>query len=140
MSRLLPLLLLVLGCGEYNTDCINGCNLIVEGSPGPQGPAGSPGPAGRDGVDGNPGKDGEPGVRGPAGPQGAPGTRVAPVLPCPSLPGNYPEVLLCIDNALYAVYNDTGTTTRYVLVPPGTYRTTDGRACYFQVIEGCNIK
>lgn len=91
------------------------------------------------------GVQGPPGPQGPQGEQGAPGLSgsiVTPVVTCPSLPGSYPEVLLCIDDVLFAVYADGGSATkvRYVELPPGVYTTTDGRDCTFRVISGCEIE
>lgn len=147
MSTTSILILLLASCGQQ-LDCVDGCTphyTVIAGSPGPQGANGSPGPAGspgRDGVGilGDTGAPGMPGSPGPIGPAGAASTQVYPVFPCPTVGGSYPEVFLCIDSVLYAVYNDSGTTTRYVQVPPGNYRTTDGRSCYFRVVEGCTIQ
>lgn len=116
------------------------------GPAGPQGPQGEPGlpgaqgPQGERGQDGIAGVDGTDGIDGSDGVPGVPGTSVVPVPICPHIGGNYPEVLLCIDNKLYAVFTEgTVLTTRYVQVPTGTYRTTDGRMCLFRVTTGCTL-
>jgi hypothetical protein len=88
---------------------------------------------------------GAPGPQGPAGEQGPPGlngTFITPVLPCPDLAGAFPEVLLCIDETLYAVYDGNGANkdVRYVELIPGNYVTTDGRGCNFTVIQNCEIQ
>lgn len=113
----------------------------VDGATGPQGPQGvqgiqgepglpgERGVAGRDGTDGINGQDGEPGL------PGAPGTIITPVIPCPTRSGAFPEVLLCIDNTLYAVF--VGSQTRYAAIPAGSYQTTDGRYCNFHVEATC---
>lgn len=111
------------------------------GPEGPQGPQGEQGLKGEDGTDGIDGKDGE---QGPPGPQG-PVTKISlyPVTPCRETADDYdyPEVLMCINDKLFAVFDSSSKgEVRYVLVPPGTYRTTDGRDCKFRVIEACDIE
>jgi hypothetical protein len=88
----------------------------------------------KDGVAGLPGErgaDGEPGLPGSAG------TIITPVIPCPTRSGAFPEVLLCIDNTLYAVF--VGSQTRYAAIPAGSYQTTDGRYCNFRVESTCTL-
>jgi hypothetical protein len=138
MGAALAAMLWLTGCGQLDqaNDCmINGhaCRDEIKGEPGPVGPVGPPGevgpvgPAGRDGesIQGLP---------------GTPGSQITPMTVCPLAPGAYPEVLLCIDSALYAVFNDSGTTTRYVMVPPGRYVSTDGRQVQFSVADACEIE
>ena len=132
------LLLLLLACGQSNQalDCIrqgNQCRDELKGEKGDPGDRGEVGPAGRDGesIVGPPGSNGMDGID---------GTIIEPMTVCPLVPGAYPEVLLCIDQSLYAVFNDSGTTTRYVRVPPGTYRTTDSRNVHFRVINACMME
>ncbi len=103
-----------------------------------QGPPGEPGSVG---PRGEPGKDGES-IVGPQGSPGKDGSIITPVIPCPTLGGSHPEVLLCIDQKLYAVYDGyQAQDTRYVQLEVGTtYQTTDGRACIFRVLTGCNLQ
>ena len=112
-------------CGETKAS-------VAHGEQGPTGPQGSQGIAGRDGTDGVDGKDGAPGL---------PGSSITPVIPCPNKSGSFPEVLLCIDNKLYAVFVETGSTktVRYSQIPAGNYQTTDGRSCNFTVSNSCTL-
>ena len=95
----------------------------------------------QDGVDGSDGLSGAPGqvgvgIQGPVGPQGpsgAPGTIVTVVPLCPNLPGVYPEVLLRINGLLYAFLEGGNNLGRLVYVGPGSYSSSDGRACSFTV-------
>lgn len=105
-----------------------------------KGKDGEPGKPGPQGIQGESGEQGEIGVQGPAGRDGQDGSHITPVIPCPDDTRSYPEVLLCIDNQLYAVYDQEPNKVRYVQVSPGTYTTTDGRSCTFTVADGCNIK
>jgi hypothetical protein len=137
--RYLLLAALLLGCGdEWKED--------FRGKDGRDGIAGKPGREGDTGSQGLPGKDGQQGVAGTDGvdgqdgSDGEDGTQIYPVVPCPDLAGSYPEVLMCIDDSLYAVMVGNGKNTRYVYLPPGFYQTTDGRNCNFEVAEGCNVE
>jgi hypothetical protein len=48
--------------------------------------------------------------------------------------------MMCIDNVLYAVYDDGSVNDiHYTAIPPGWYMSTDGRNCVFQLISGCTI-
>src|SRR4051812_46465108 len=86
MKKFIIALLLSLGaCGVTRTTYLL-----------PQGPQGEKGEQGQQGQQGEPGQPGAPGLN---------GTLVLPVLPCPSLPGSYPEVFLCIEDKLYAVFD-----------------------------------
>ncbi len=109
--------------------CPDGSTAIVNdgiaGDRGDQGPAGVQGSTGPQGIDGN---------------QGVPGSSVVPILPCPSLTSPYPEELFCIDRTLYAVYDANSAQVHLAAIPAGNYVTTDGRACHFTVIAGCEIQ
>ena len=126
----------VVTCGDTESVINNG----ADGETGPRGAEGAQGPAGRDGLDG---VDGSPGVKGDQGEPGMPGASgsiITPVIPCPSKSGSYPEVLLCIENKLYASFTSNNHhDVRYAEVGPGNYQTTDGRACVFSVVSGCTL-
>ena len=150
------------------TTCPDGTTETVsDGQQGSAGAGGSTGAAGHDGVSGHDGVAGKDGLYGPTGPAGVDGAQgvqgavgdtgavgatgaqgfpghdgsvITPVVPCPADTSGYPEVLLCIDSVLYAVYDDSGTDVHYAVIPPGSYRTTDGRQCTFAVTAGCGIK
>ncbi len=162
MRWLFVIALLAWACGEhYNhfKDCLDGCDQIrpfVAPSPGIDGSSCSvfKTTAGAeitctDGtsaqiMNGRDGAMGETGSTGPSGIQGQmgnPGTSIRPVLLCPEVPGAFPEVLLCINDHLYAVYdaNRPGE-VHYTEVVPGYYRSTDGRECRFRVLTGCEIE
>lgn len=89
-------------------------------------------------------KDGAPGVNGDAGVPGATGVAgKSPVIEvvtlCPTVPGNYPEILWRLDNGkLYAVYA-SGANVHLTEVPPGMYISTDGRNCTFTVQADLSI-
>jgi hypothetical protein len=70
----------------------------------------------------------------------APQLDIDPIIPCPTVLGSYPEVLLCIANELFAVYDGGPNKDRLVSVPPGSYVTSDGRNCNFSVVQGCEIQ
>ena len=95
------------------------------------------------------GEKGEPGDQGPIGPKGSPGPKgdtgtaapnpnIYPLQLCPDIPGPYPEVLMCFNGRLFAVYGDPKRIS-YVEVTPGKYLTTDGRPCYFIVKSKCEV-
>jgi hypothetical protein len=110
------------------------------GQMGPTGKAGDKGEPGRDGLSGKDGTDGINGSDGIDGSPGSPGSLIVPIIPCPSRVGQYPEVLMCIDDKLYAVFVGSGlNSVRYSEIPPGRYQTTDGRACNFSVTSGCTL-
>lgn len=118
-----------------------------DGAPGEQGEAGPAGPqgvSGSNGLDGRNGSDGVDGSDGLPGTPGIPGSLITPIIPCPNKPGSFPEVLLCIDNKLYAVFvGGTGGNAkevRYSQIPAGNYMTTDGRSCAFHVTNTCNLE
>jgi hypothetical protein len=84
------------------------------------------------------------GATGPTGPTGADGApapvqpySVTAVLdPCGDAPGRIDEVLLQLaSGALLASFSDDvgGTNTRFALLGPGSYSTTDGSLCAFTV-------
>jgi hypothetical protein len=108
------------------------------------GPKGDTGATGADGEtvigpQGIAGVDGQS-VVGPAGAPGTPGTVITPVVPCPGQP--YAEVLLCISEKLYAVF-DSGQpgAVHYTEVIPGTYTTTQNAGnCSFTVVAGCEVQ
>jgi hypothetical protein len=96
---------------------------------------------GLNGQDGNNGIDGN---TGPAGPSGAPSafTPVGIVDPCGTAPGIYNEVFLRLANGmLLASFSDnaSGENTRFSVLTPGTYETTDGDACVFTIDANYNI-
>lgn len=106
-----------------------------KGAPGMQGPAGE---------QGEEGSVGSVGAVGPAGPAGSNGTIITVVQFCQGTSGSeypttFPEVGLCINGNIYAVYSaNDGFLTEIV---PGVYDSNAvGSACTFTVEEGCLIK
>ncbi len=66
------------------------------------------------------------------GSDGLDGSVVEFVDPCPAIVVAHPELLMKIDNILYAVYA-SGTKIHLTKLGPGNYATTDGRFCYFTI-------
>lgn len=121
--------------GVNGTSGVDGSNG-VDGTNGKDGTDGSNGLNGTNGTNGIDGKDGAPGM------PGKDGSTIEPLIPCPDKSGSYPEVLLCIDNSLYAVFfgeNKEKKDVRYSKIPSGSYQTTDGRECKFKVTTGCEL-
>lgn len=118
-----------------------------DGTPGSAGSTGSPGTPGNDGSPGSQGPAGLPGPAGEAGPQGLPGppgqnatyTNFLPIAiidPCGNTNGIYDEVLIQFMNGtLLASFSDSasGLNTRFSVLGPGDYVTTDGSNCHFHV-------
>lgn len=112
------------------------------------------GPAGKDGKNGDSivGPAGES-IVGPMGPQGLPGadgvdapitpfSNVTVVDPCGDAPTVVDEVLLKLgDGTVLASFSDNanGANTRFSLLNPGTYMTSDGSNCVFTVSNDGNI-
>jgi len=85
---------------------------------------------------------GPQGIQGDAGPRGADGTQITIVQFCPGVtptyPTTFPEVGLCIDNQLYAVYSANN--GFLVLVTPGRYSSNAiGSSCSFTVLPNCVV-
>lgn len=94
------------------------------------------------GPQGTAGINGTNGTNGVTGPAGADGTVITPVQFCPnvtsSYPSTFPEVGLCVNGSIYAVYSaNDGFLT---LIPPGTYVSNAiGSACNFTVFPNCVV-
>lgn len=103
-----------------------------DGSDGVDGADGAPGADGQDGAPGADGQDGAPGVDGRDGVDAAPSVVTIPL--CPSIVDTHgvAQTLLWIDGTLYSV-TYVGAFAKLALVVPGSYVTTDGRACHFTV-------
>lgn len=115
--RYLLLLLLLTACAPQNgTDGKTG----AQGNIGPMGPSGNPG------------------LQGPAGINGTVITLIQFCPGTPSYPSTFPEVGMCINNQIYAVYSaNDGFLT---LIPPGTYNSNAiGSTCSFQVLPDCQV-
>lgn len=133
-SRLAMLSALVLiSCGHAVTElgdvagchlAGNGCDSVNMDDPNLQGPVGDTGPAG------------------PQGQTGASGSTVREVQLCPgtpTYPSVFPEVALCINNTLYAVYSaNNGFLVR---LTPGRYSSNAiGSRCSFTVFDNCVVE
>jgi hypothetical protein len=125
MKRLLLLLMISISACKGN-----------QGSVGPQGPVGIPGETGPQGA------IGPAGTNGINGANGSNGTVITVVQFCPgvdpSYPSTFPEVGLCINNNIYAVYSaNDGFLT---LITPGLYESNAvGSSCTFTVGDNCEI-
>ena len=107
-----------------------GCAKPIAGAPGSKGDKGDVGNTGSKGDQGN------------AGPAGADGTSIVAIPFCPGYapvyPSVFPEVGLCINDSLFAVYSANG--GFLALIPPGRYSSAGiGSACDFTVGPHCTI-
>lgn len=111
-----------------------GCGIYTQGRPGA---------AGVNGTNGTNGTDGQDGADGTNGANGSNGTIITVVQFCPGhgtqYPSSFPEVGLCIDNKLYAVYSaNDGFLTE---VKPGYYYSRAvGSSCNFEVLLNCEVR
>lgn len=90
---------------------------------------------GVDGQNGQDGQDGQDAVLPPFAP-------VAILDPCGDHPSIFDEVLLKLANGqVLASFSDnvSGLNTRFSLIGPGTYRTTDGSSCLFTIDSNGNL-
>lgn len=111
------------------------------GSQGEQGEQGEQGVAGSDGANGSDGSNGIDGANGIDGKDGKDGldadttySVVEIIDPCGDAENVYDEVILKLGNGTYlASFSDnaSGLNTRFGILPPGTYQTTDGTNCIF---------
>lgn len=125
----------------FLSGCGKGRVVILQGPKGEQGEKGDKG---------DPGEQGPQGVSGPAGADGLPGIPGQTIIvqapnpydvteivdPCGDSAGIYDEVFLRLSNGLLIASfsdNSNGTNTRFALLTPGSYVTTDGSHCYFTV-------
>lgn len=93
------------------------------------------GPPGRPGVNGSDGATGPQGPQGETGPAGAAAV-IEVIDPCGDAPGVYDEVILRLANGqLLSSFSDNsnGKNTRFSILTPGSYMTTDGSSCRFNV-------
>lgn len=107
--------------------------LVGCGKPGPQGTPGTVGAQGPQGVRGETGAAGADGVNGLDA--ALPPYSVVSILdPCGDAPGIVDEVLLKLANGQVLVSfsdNSSGKNTRFSILSPGTFITTDGSSCVF---------
>lgn len=97
---------------------------------------------GASGISGSNGSDGQNGLDGSNGINGTNGTVITSIQLCngitPSYPSTFPEVALCIDNQLYAVYSAND--GFLVLLTPGVYSSNGINAsCTFTVGQNCGV-
>lgn len=132
--------------------CPDGTTSVVsDGSKGEQGDKGETGATGADGSKGETGETGATGATGSSGSNGQngndgrDGTDATPITITQFCPGNvnypnvFPEVGLCINSKIYAVFWDRGQAFM-AEVPPGAYRSTStSLACNFTVQSNCII-
>lgn len=107
---------------------LTGCGRR-DGAVGPAGPAGPQGERGERGDTGLPGADGADAALSAY-------TIVAIEDPCGDAPGIVDEVLLKLANGQTLVSfsdNSSGKNTRFALLGPGSYQTTDGSNCTFTI-------
>lgn len=162
MKANLVLLISLLACGrDSNASKAWECSVrgnkcpkqTVEGTPGPQGRDGRDGRDGQPGETGPPGEPGESGLDGQIGPRGEKGEPGSPgtpgqdaeleiIDPCGDAPGIHDEVLVRLpDGSLLVSMSDqvSGKNTRFVILGPGDYQTTDGSSCVFSVDQELNV-
>jgi len=108
-----------------------------------------PGDKGDTGDNGERGTTGSQGIQGIAGEQGDRGDKgdtaeipdfsiVEIIDPCGAAAG-YNEVLLRLKNGTLLAHYASGNNQFLVVVPPGSYRTTDGSGCRFSVDQNYNV-
>ena len=136
----------------------------AQGEPGKQGDTGAAGSAGEscsvqaavngalitcggnsvlvlNGLNGSDGQDGADGQDG----QDAPPTAYSVVElidPCGDKPGKFDEVFLRLANGMLVASfsdNQNGLNTRFSVLTPGSYQTTDGTGCFFSVDANLNL-
>ena len=109
-------------------ECASGSVLVLNGQNGEDG---------QDGEDGMDGQDGQDGADAPPTPYS-----VSEVIdPC-GAESNFDEVLLKLANgAVVASFseNANGLNTRFVIIGPGNYMTTDGTSCQFTVNQDLTV-
>lgn len=136
--------ILVMFCLVLFTGCgVNDSGYVYAYTPLP-GPKGDVGDKGDKGDKGDQGEQGIPGQDGEDGDDAAPTpyTPVALVNPCGDAPGVYDEILIKLANGqLVASFsaNANGNNTRFAVLTPGTYVTTDGDSCVFTVDSNGDI-
>lgn len=99
---------------------------------------------GSDGSKGEKGDKGDAGATGPQGPAGqsSPYLPVELLNPCGDASEVYDEILVRLyDGTILASFSDkeNGQNTRFSIVGPGSYKTTDGDACYFTIDASGNL-
>lgn len=106
--------------------------LVLFACRGPQGDPGNTGAQGSQGIQGS------QGLQGPTGLNGSTITLVQFCPGTPSYPSTFPEIGMCINNKLYAVYSaNDGFLT---LIPPGVYHSNAiGSSCNFTILPNCGI-
>jgi hypothetical protein len=110
--------------------------VICDGPQGPQGVAGT------QGQQGSTGATGKPGATGPQGPTGANGSTITVIQFCPGVipkyPSTFPEVGLCLNGNIYAVYSAND--GFLALLSPGVYESDAiGSSCTFTVQSNCIV-
>ena len=103
---------------------------------------GKDGSNGLNGSNGTNGTDGQNGLNGTDGIRGADGTQIGVVVFCPGYapvyPTVFPEVGMCINDTIYAVYSANG--GFLAPIPEGRYSSNAiGSACTFNVGAHCAI-
>ena len=137
---------LVADSGLQSADICNGAvgDQGEKGDTGDTGDTGAQGEKGDKGDQGDQGQKGDTGSQGPAG-QSAPVTPFSAVTivdPCGDKSGVYDEVLLKLaDGTILASFSDdvNGKNTRFSLLNPGSYMTTDSSRCFFTIDSNMNI-
>lgn len=113
-----------------------------QGPMGVSGPQGVAGPTGATGQTGPTGSQGNPGVNGLNGNNGTNGSVVTVVQFCTGqtiYPSSFPEMGLCINNEIYAVYWN-GSNAWFAEVVPGEYTSTSSTTpCNFNVSANCVV-
>jgi hypothetical protein len=125
---------LSLDIDDTNIQSVTICN----GNDGAQGATGQAGTNGTNGSNGSNGTNGTNGLNAPP----TPFTPVGLINPCGDANGIYDEIFLKLSNGtLLASFSDNtaGNNTRFSVLVPGTYSTTDNDHCIFTVDSNNNI-
>jgi hypothetical protein len=113
------------------------------GATGAQGATGAVGPQGLTGATGSTGATGPTGAQGPAGENGTNATPVTMVQLCPSQGaasyGNWPEQGICLNDVLYALFEDGKGNISLSPLSNGSYSDAANNQTCSLTISGCTV-
>jgi hypothetical protein len=60
--------------------------------------------------------------------------------PCGDTPNKFDEILFRLSNGVLVAYFESGSNRYLSVIPPGTYKTTDGNNCIFTVDSQLQVR